>query len=250
VSTSAAHASLFAPDGRAVIVAVDHGLYSWPVAGLEDRAALIRSVVEAGADGIIASYGTIRDCRASFGEAAAILKLDLTTLTLHGYADTESRAAWRVEDAKRLGAAAVLTLVQLGTPHELGTLHAAARVAAEADAAGVPYVCEALPYGSERFPAPLAPEAIAAAARVAAELGAHVVKTSMPTPPEAIADAAPAGIPILIAGGDLQDDRDALFDATGRAIQAGAAGVAYGRNVWASADPAATVRRLHAIVHG
>jgi DhnA family fructose-bisphosphate aldolase class Ia len=85
---------------------------------------------------------------------------------------------------------------------------------------------------------------------VAAELGAHVVKTSMPTPPDGIAEAASAGVPILIAGGKLQGDRDGLFDATRRAVHAGAAGVAYGRNVWGSPDPAATVRRLCELVHG
>ena len=52
--------ALLAEDGRAVVVAVDHGLYSWPVDGLEDRAGVVRAVCEAGADGVIASYGTLR----------------------------------------------------------------------------------------------------------------------------------------------------------------------------------------------
>jgi class I fructose-bisphosphate aldolase/fructose-bisphosphate aldolase/2-amino-3,7-dideoxy-D-threo-hept-6-ulosonate synthase len=238
-----------AADGRAVVVAVDHGLYSWPVAGLEDRAGLVAPMCEAGADGVIASYGTLRACGDAFAGATRILKLDLTTLTLGGYADTEFALAWTVEDALRLGAEAVLTLVQLGTPFELSTLRAAARVAADAHATGIPYVCEILPYGSERFPDPSAPDAVAAAARTAAELGASIVKTSMPSPPGAIEAACSCSVPVLVAGGELQDDREALFAATGRAIEAGAAGVAYGRNVWGSADPAGTVRRLVEIVH-
>jgi DhnA family fructose-bisphosphate aldolase class Ia len=238
-----------AADGRAVVVAVDHGLYSWPVAGLEDRAGVVGAVCAAGADGVIASYGTLRACPEAFAGAARILKLDVTTVTLGGYADTEFVLAWSVDDALRLGADAVLTLVQLGTPFELSTLRAAARVAAEADAAGIPYVCEILPYESERFPDAFAPDAVAAAARTAAELGASVVKTSLPTPPAAIEVACSCGVPVLVAGGELQDDREALFAATGQAIECGAAGVAYGRNVWGSADPAATVRRLVEIVH-
>ena len=67
-----------AADGRGVIVAVDHPLYSWPCRGLEDRDALLGAVVSAGADAVIVSYGTLRDCRAALGEAAPILKLDLT----------------------------------------------------------------------------------------------------------------------------------------------------------------------------
>jgi DhnA family fructose-bisphosphate aldolase class Ia len=58
-----------AADGRGVIVAVDHPLYSWPCRGLEDRGALLRAVVSAGADAMIVSYGTLRDCRDALGDA-------------------------------------------------------------------------------------------------------------------------------------------------------------------------------------
>ena len=136
-----------AADGRGVIVAIDHPLYSWPCRGLEDREALLRAVVGAGADAVIVSYGTLRDCRDALGDAAPILKLDLTTLTLEGYGTTEYVEAWTVEDAVRLGAGAVLTFVQVGTPFELAALQLAGRVAAAADAAGVAYVCEIMPAG-------------------------------------------------------------------------------------------------------
>ena len=52
---------LFARDGRAVVVAIDHPLYTWPCPGLESREELISEVVAAGADALIASYGTVRD---------------------------------------------------------------------------------------------------------------------------------------------------------------------------------------------
>ena len=53
---------LFSTTPRTVVVAVDHPLYSWPVAGLEDRRGLLETVVSAGADAVIATYGTLRDC--------------------------------------------------------------------------------------------------------------------------------------------------------------------------------------------
>ena len=56
-----------AADGRGVIVAIDHPLYSWPCRGLEDREALLRAVVGAGADAVIVTYGTLRDCRDALG---------------------------------------------------------------------------------------------------------------------------------------------------------------------------------------
>ena len=231
-----------AADGKGVIVAVDHPLYSWPCRGLEDRETLLRSVVAAGADAVIASYGTLRDCRDALGRAPTILKLDLTTLTLGGYGVTEYVAAWTVDDALRLGAAAVLTYVQVGAPFELAALQLAGRVAAAADAAGVPYVCEIMPQDDD-------PLAIAACCRSAAELGARLVKTSFPRPAAAIADAIGCGVPVVLAGGDPRDPVRALAE-VGEAIGAGAAGVAFGRNVWGSRDPAAMERDLVRVVHG
>jgi DhnA family fructose-bisphosphate aldolase class Ia len=107
-----------------------------------------------------------------------------------------------------------------------------------------------MPVESEPYPDPYDPVAVAAAARSAAEIGAHVVKTSMPTPPEQVALAVTCGLPVVIAGGDPTPDTDALLDRVERAVAAGAAGVAFGRNVWGSPDPAGMVRRLRAAVHG
>ena len=240
-----------ADDGRAVIVAIDHPLYSWPCPGLEDREALLGAVTDAGADAVICSYGTLRDLRGAFGDAAPILKLDLTTVSVGGHCPVSEYAlAYRVEDALRLEAAAVLTYVQLGAEHELEALRTAAGVAARADELGLPYVCEIMPVEGEAYPDPAAPVAIAAGARTAAELGAHVVKTTMPDPPEAMADVTACGVPVVLAGGDLDANDSRLHDAVRRAMEAGAAGVAHGRNVWGRPDPGAAVEALGALVHG
>jgi DhnA family fructose-bisphosphate aldolase class Ia len=230
---------VLAADGRALIVAIDHPLYSWPCPGLEDRAGVLRAVSAAGADAVICSYGTLRDMREAFGDAAPIMKLDLTTLSVGGdYPVSEYVLAYRVEDAVRLGAAAVLTYVQLGTAFELEALRSAAGVAARADELGLAYVCEIT-----------GPDETAAAARTAAELGAHVVKTTMPDPPEATAEVAACGVPVVLAGGDFDPDDARLLDSVRRALAAGAAGVAHGRNVWGRPDPAAAVAALRELVH-
>ena len=195
--------AILARDGRAVVVAVDHGLYSWPVRGLERREPVLRAAAEGGADAVIASYGTFRELGDALAGVHRILKLDLTTVAIDAYPVSEYRLAWSVEDAARIGAAAVLTYVQLGGPGELDALVAAARVAARADAAGLAYVCEIMPVESERFPDAYAPAAIAAAARTGAELGAHLVKTSLPTPATSVAEAVTAcDVPVIIAGGE------------------------------------------------
>jgi len=239
-------------DGRWVVVAIDHPLYSWPCQNLADRMRLLRVVTDAGADAVIASYGTIRDCREAFGSARPILKLDLTTVAVGGdYPVSEYVLAWSLDDAHRLGVNTVLTYVQLGTPFELSALRNAARVAAACDEAGSTYVCEIMPAGSEP---PRAPDNealhVAAACRVGAELGAHVIKTALPQPPSALQQATGFGVPVLIAGGGWVDDREDLLTSVREAMASGAAGVAFGRNAWGADDPGKVVSALRDIVHG
>lgn len=243
-------ADFLAPDGRAVIVAIDHAMYSWPCAGLEDRAALLRTVSAAGADAIIASYGTIRDLRPYFGKAKPILKLDNTSITVGtAYALTEYLMTWTIEDAKRLGVGTVLTYIQMGAPFELEALRAAGRLAADCDREGLTYLCEIMPVECARYPDAAAPAAIASACRAGAEIGGHAIKTTMPNPPTEMPAAAACGVPVILAGGAIAGDRAQLLKDVRTAMAGGAAGVAFGRNVWGSSDPAATVKALVEIVH-
>jgi fructose-bisphosphate aldolase / 2-amino-3,7-dideoxy-D-threo-hept-6-ulosonate synthase len=244
--------SFLSQKGRAVVVAMDHPLYSWPCRGLEDRGRLLKQVSEAGADAVIASYGTIRDFRGLFGKAQPILKLDLTSVTLGtNYPLTEYVPAWTLEDAQRLGVGSVLTYVQLGAPFELEALRVAGALAAACDRAGLSYVCEIMPIESAMFPDPAAPDAIAAACRAGAELGAHLIKTTMPVPATAVSEAVrAAGVPVILAGGAFAKDRAGLLADVEKAVANGAAGVAFGRNVWGAEDPGAVVASLCKAVHG
>lgn len=245
--------SFFARNGRAVVVAIDHPMYTWPCKGLEDRRRLIETVAEAGADAIISTYGTIRDERKAFGDAAPVLKLDLTTVTLGAadYGITDHVPTWSVRDAKRLKVKAVMTYVQLGAPFELQALQAAGRIAADCDDEGIDYVCEIMPVECARYKNAYASDAIAASCRAGAEIGAHVIKTTLPSPAAAaIAEGVACGVPVIIAGGNFAADKERYYADLAAAMQAGARGVAVGRNVWGSPDPAAVVRRLREIVHG
>jgi 2-amino-4,5-dihydroxy-6-oxo-7-(phosphonooxy)heptanoate synthase len=238
-------------DGRSVVVAIDHALYSWPCRGLEDRRALLKRIASAGVDGIIASYGTIRDFRAEFGTVRPILKLDVTNLAIgSNYAVSEYVMAYTLEDAARLGVHSVLNYIQLGASFELEALKQSAMLAARCDREGFDYLCEIMPVESAMYPDAFAPEAIAAACRTGQELGAHAIKTTMPLPAETIAEAVAAcGIPVILAGGAPAADREQFYATIAAAIAHGAAGVAVGRNVWGATDPGAVVERLAGIVH-
>jgi 3-hydroxy-5-phosphonooxypentane-2,4-dione thiolase len=84
------------------------------------------------------------------------------------------------------------------------------------------------------------------ASRMAAELGAHIVKTYYCKNFEHVVDTCP--VPIVIAGGKKQPEQDALQMAYD-ALQAGASGVDMGRNIFQSTDPVGMMRAVNAVVH-
>ncbi len=85
------------------------------------------------------------------------------------------------------------------------------------------------------------------ACRIAAEQGAHIVKTYYCKNFEKVVDSCP--VPIIIAGGKKIPERDAL-QLTYDAIMAGAVGVDMGRNIWQSDNPVPMIRAVRSIVHG
>jgi len=83
--------------------------------------------------------------------------------------------------------------------------------------------------------------------RIAAELGAHIVKTYYCEDFEKVVQSCP--VPIVIAGGPkLKNENDALKMAY-EAISAGAKGVDMGRNIWQSRWPVAMISAIRSIVH-
>jgi putative autoinducer-2 (AI-2) aldolase len=86
------------------------------------------------------------------------------------------------------------------------------------------------------------------ATRIIAELGAQLVKTYFCDEGfERVVAGCP--VPIIMAGGKKLPELEALTMAR-RAIDAGAAGVDMGRNIFQSDAPAAMVQAIRAVVHG
>jgi putative autoinducer-2 (AI-2) aldolase len=82
--------------------------------------------------------------------------------------------------------------------------------------------------------------------RIAAEFGAHMVKTYYCENFEKVVNTCP--VPVIIAGGPKLDERQAL-ELTYNAIKSGASGVDMGRNIWQSKYPVPMIRAVRAIVH-
>ena len=236
---------IFQPDGRVLIVAFDHGLTEGPARGMEDPSRVMAQIVAGGADAILTSYGTAARFAREISSLGLILRLDVggTKLGKMG----PGVQFFRVEDALRIGADAVAVSAFPGTPQESGTLQTLAKVITEAHEWGLPVMGEMQPGGFDAGPEFFTAEAVSLSARVAAELGADWVK--VPSTPNFNQVVQTCYVPVVMLGGVKLNDQRQLFEMVWKGIQAGAVGVAIGRNIFQAEHPAAVVAALAAILH-
>jgi fructose-bisphosphate aldolase/2-amino-3,7-dideoxy-D-threo-hept-6-ulosonate synthase len=228
---------LFGPDGHLLLVAMDHAVFLGHQDGLDLRT--MASVVSAGADAVMTTFGSARRAARApevLGRAALVLSLDVRA------PDPEEQ----VLNALRLGADSVKVLAASGDAAQWTALE---RYALHAERWGIPFQAEVIPGGFDQ-PEQHTPANIARVCRQAAEMGADYVKTLYTGDPESMRRAVDgATVPVVILGGDRTADEDALLRQVSDALSAGVAGIAFGRNIWGHADPAAITRRLVAVVH-
>ena len=237
-------------DGKArtLILPMDHGT-AIPVPGLRDLAGLMRSV-NPWYDGYVLNLGGVRPGGAAAGGRGICFRTDVYKPAFGGNPNRGSYQVYGASEARRLGAHAVMNMLYVHHEEEDRLFAEAAALISECHGAGLPVILESLPFGIGR-PNDYTPENIGLAVRAAAELGADVVKTAYPGDKEAFADiVAAAMVPVIVLGGGPAADERAFLQGVREAVDAGAAGIAIGRNVWAHAEPGRMARALHAIVHG
>jgi DhnA-type fructose-1,6-bisphosphate aldolase and related enzymes len=147
-----------------------------------------------------------------------------------------------VKDAIRLNVSAVALSIYMGGKYEHQTLKNLATLVSECEEYGIP-VLAVTAVGKE-----MARDAkyLSLACRIAAELGAHMVKTYYCEDFEKVVKTCP--VPVVIAGGKKVPEKEAL-ELAYNAIKAGAAGVDMGRNIFQSSDPVGMIKAVRSIVH-
>jgi DhnA family fructose-bisphosphate aldolase class Ia len=229
---------VFARDGRAVVVAMD-GARNGPSRGLERAADAVAQVVAGGVDAILTTVGMARSVAATLGGTGLILALD----------SEGPIADYGVEQAVRVGADAVELKVFPGNPQE-SKLADLRRLAARCEEWGMPLLAEPIPVSFQETSAHTIPN-VAKAARIAAEAGADFVKVHYVGPiGEYRYVTESCYVPVLVLGGPAKDDpRDALQMAAD-ALEAGARGVVFGRNIVTHPRPDRMAAAIGEIVHG
>jgi class I fructose-bisphosphate aldolase len=245
---------IFGPDGRTVVLPVDHGLTLGRVEGLEDPLARVDELLDLPCDGLLMAPGLTRltaDRFARRDAPARILTLD-TFFREPGELEAGAGLAASVDQAARLGVDAVKLYMAWNVPsrERAATLTRIADVVRRAEAYELPVMVEPIVVGEERTAAAIAVEGDAA--RSALEVGADIIKVAYPGPELMAAWSAELRVPLVILGGPRTGEPDAVLTLAQEAVEHGARGMVIGRNVW-QRPPDVTrhlMQRLHEIVHG
>ncbi len=226
-------------DGRAVMLAVDHGYFLGPTSGLEEPRKTIEPLLPY-ADSIMLTPGVLRTSVDPGSNTPIVLRVSGGTSILRELSNEDITVS--IEDAIRLNVSAMALSIFIGSEYEKETLVSLARLVDEGVKYGIP-VLAVTAVGKE-----MARDAryLGLSCRIAAELGAHLVKTYYCDEFEKVVQSCP--IPVIVAGGKKTPEIEALQLAF-NSVRGGAVGVDMGRNIFQSDSPVGMIRAVRAIVH-
>ncbi len=227
-------------DGKTVMLAVDHGYFMGPTSGLEQLGDMVAPLLPY-VDSLMLTRGALRYYVSPQIDTPIVLRVSGGTSILSEELLREGTTV-SMEEAIRLNVSAVAFSIMVGARFERDTLLGFTQVVDEAERYGIPSLAVTA-VGKE-----LVRDAkyLGLASRIAAELGARLVKTYYCDGFERMVESCP--VPVVIAGGKKLPEKEALEMAYS-AMQAGAAGVDMGRNIFQSETPLAMVQAVRAVVH-
>ena len=227
-------------DGRAVMLAVDHGYFLGPTSGLEEPRKTIEPLLPY-ADSLMLTRGVLRTSVDPNSSVPIVLRVSGGTSVIKEDLSNEDITV-SIEDVLRLNVSAMALSIFVGSEHERETLVSLTKLVDKGERYGIP-VLAVTAVGKD-----MARDAryLGLACRIAAELGAHIVKTYYCEEFEKVVESCP--VPVIVAGGKKIPELDALRLAA-NAVQGGAVGVDMGRNIFQSDSPVGMIRAVRTIVH-
>jgi fructose-bisphosphate aldolase/2-amino-3,7-dideoxy-D-threo-hept-6-ulosonate synthase len=232
-------------DNRTVIVPMDHGITVGPIQGIENMQAITDKLVKGNADAILVHKGIAK--RIDTGDAGLIVMLTgVSNLNPNPNGKVQ---VCSVQEAIRIGADGVSVHINVGAQDEDKMLQTLGKVSEECEQFGMPLLAMMYPRGP-KITSEHAPEVVAHAARIGAELGADIIKTNYTGSIDTfktVIESCP--IPVVIAGGPKCKSLTEVLQTTFDALQAGASGLSIGRNVFQCDNPTKITKALSSIVH-
>ena len=234
--------------GRTVIIPMDHGVTVGPIPGLEDMRTAISKVVAGGANAILMHKGSVRAGHRGTGKDVGLI-IHISASTSLSPDPNAKQLVCTVEEAIKLGADAVSIHINLGAETDAEMLRQLGYVAERCLQWQMPLVAMMYTRGP-KIKNEFDVNNVKHAARVAAELGADIVKCVYTGTVESfreVVTGCPA--PVVIAGGPKMESDEEIFKMVENALKAGAAGVSIGRNAFQHEKPDRMVAALSKMVH-
>jgi len=236
-------AQLIQTDGRCFFLPIDHGYFQGPTSCLEKPGETIKPLLPY-CDALFVTRGVLRAAVDPVGSKPIILRVSGGTSVLGADLANESLTT-SIEEILRLNAAAVGISIFVGSDYERESLMNLADIVNECEDFGIPVMAvtavgKELEKRDARY--------LALASRIAAELGARVVKTYWCKNFDKVTGGCP--VPVVMAGGPKCETEREVFEFVYDGMQNGAVGLNLGRNVWQNPRPVAMMRALHGIIHG
>ena len=231
------------PGGKCFFMPIDHGYFQGPTRGLEQPGETIKPLLPY-VDALFCTRGVLRSVIEPVGSKPIILRASgCTSMVGKDLANEELTAS--IDEIIRLNAQAVGVSVFIGSDYEKETLRNLSTLVNECEPYGIPVMAvtavgKEMKKRTSRY--------LALSCRIAAELGARVVKTYWCDKDfDKVVKGCP--VPVIIAGGPRCDTETEVLEFVHSGMRDGAVGINLGRNVWQSPHPAAMARALRAIIH-
>jgi len=239
----------FFKNGKTVILPIDHGTVI-PVPELNNPGQLIENVSPF-VDGFVVNFGLARAFSEQLEGKGICFRTDVYKPSFKSNPDHGSYRSYTAEDALSVGSNAVMNMCYTNHQSEDRIYRECASLVSECIDLELPVIIESLPFGIGK-PNDYTLENISFAVRMAAELGADVIKTAFPIDANIndfrkIIDSS--FVPVVVLGGAAMGDDKALLQMVKMSMDSGASGIAVGRNVWQHENPTLMAKCLHAIVH-
>jgi len=229
-------------DGRTLMLAADHGYFLGPTHGLESPRKTLEPLLPY-ADAVMVTRGVVRTCFNTAMQTPIVLRVSGGTSILAKDLSDEG-VTTSMKEAVRINAAAVALSIFVGSEREKQTLLELGKLVSEGEEYGMPVLAvtavgKELEKRDARY--------LSLSCRIAAELGAHFVKTYYCEGFHKVVESTP--VPIVVAGGPRLDTELQVFQLVHDSVEQGAAGVDMGRNIWQSPHPVAMIKSIRSIIH-
>ena len=233
---------LIQPDGHCFFLPIDHGYFQGPTSCLEKPGETIAPLLPY-CDALFVTRGVLRAAVPAAGSKPVILRVSGGSSVV-GRDLADEGLTTSIEEILRLNATAVGMSVFVGSDYEKESLLNLSELVNQCEDFGIPVMAvtavgKELEKRDARY--------LSLCCRIAAELGARVVKTYWCRDFDKVVCGCP--VPVVMAGRPKCETELEVMEFVYDGMQNGAIGLNLGRNVWQNPHPVAMMRALRAIIH-